>query len=160
MRDLHALLEQSYDVDLTDWTFLDAIGVSDDGRTIAGYGDRPQTLSWIAVLGPCGNGVDDDGDGRVDHPDDPGCASAASSRESRMCQDGIDNQGDGTVDFDGGASALGGVPIAAPDPKCLHPYLDGEVPSCGLGVEIALAVAPLMRRWGRHAARRAGAERV
>jgi hypothetical protein len=60
-----------------------------------------------------------------------------------MCQDGIDNEGDGTLDFDGGAAAHQGIPLGPPDPKCVHPYDNREVPTCGLGAELVL-VMPLL----------------
>jgi hypothetical protein len=57
----------------------------------------------------CANGGDDDGDGHVDHPADPGCESAsdASEQQSGMdCDDGLDNDGDGDVDLaDSGCDA-------------------------------------------------------
>lgn len=47
------------------------------------------------------NGVDDDGDGRTDFPDDPGCASAddVSERALPQCANGLDDDGDGDVDY-------------------------------------------------------------
>ena len=45
----------------------------------------------------CDDGVDNDGDGKVDYPDDPGCPSAYG-REQTQCDDGIDNDSDGLVD--------------------------------------------------------------
>lgn len=54
----------------------------------------------------CGNGVDDDGDGRTDYSDDatvgdPGCGDAAdpSERGAFACDDGADNDGDGLGDY-------------------------------------------------------------
>ena len=52
----------------------------------------------------CGNRVDDDGDGRVDFPDDPQCQSAADTAEGPpsevpRCADGADNDGDGQTDL-------------------------------------------------------------
>ncbi len=148
MRSLHTLLEQSYGVDLDGWTLLDAIGVSDNGRTIVGNGYSPLDQAWAAVVGPCGDGVDNDRDGLTDHPNDPGCESPASPSENPMCQDGIDNQGDGTIDFDGGSSANHGTQLAPPDPKCVHSYENRETPSCGLGGEIVLGMGSLMA-WRR-----------
>jgi hypothetical protein len=53
-------------------------------------------------LPACDDNVDNDGDGLVDHPTDPGCTSASDSTETDptlACDDGADNDGDGTVDF-------------------------------------------------------------
>jgi hypothetical protein len=50
----------------------------------------------------CDDGLDNDGDGLVDYPDDPGCASVNDESETdplRLCDDGVDNDGDGKVDF-------------------------------------------------------------
>jgi hypothetical protein len=87
----------------------------------------------------CSNGIDDDGDGLVDFPDDPGCKSSVSTVENPPCQDGVDEDHDGFVDFDGGAAANGGVPIAFSDPDCHGiAWQTSESRACGLGVELAL----------------------
>ncbi len=51
----------------------------------------------------CGDGIDNDGDGWTDFPEDPGCSDAGSSDEGGLsylsdCNDGIDDDGDGMVD--------------------------------------------------------------
>jgi hypothetical protein len=102
-------------------------------------------VQQIPFVPACNNGVDDDGDGLVDYPNDPGCRSASSTSENPQCQDGIDNDGDGKIDFDGGASANQGVALAAADPQCGAAWHNGEKPAtgCGLGTELAL-VMPLL----------------
>ncbi len=57
----------------------------------------------------CSDGKDNDGDGKVDFPADPGCANAQDNDETDplppppgvkpQCSDGKDNDGDGKVDF-------------------------------------------------------------
>jgi|GEM_PF-2035409 len=51
----------------------------------------------------CSDDIDNDGDGKVDFPADPGCASTEDSSEidalKPACSDDIDNDGDGLVDF-------------------------------------------------------------
>jgi large repetitive protein len=55
----------------------------------------------------CNDGVDDDGDGKLDYPTDPGCTSPDDDDESDPCPgagcpecaDGIDNDGDGKIDY-------------------------------------------------------------
>lgn len=57
----------------------------------------------------CADGIDNDGDGTTDYPEDVACAIGASSDIEGMrgrneaappqCADGIDNDGDGTIDF-------------------------------------------------------------
>ncbi len=61
----------------------------------------------------CGDAADNDGDGAVDHPDDPECSSADDPTEDRSddprCNDGRDNDRDGVADFPGdrGCRSLG-----------------------------------------------------
>ena len=59
----------------------------------------------------CDDGLDNDGDGAVDYPDDPGCVAPDSIREDPPCDDGLDNDGDGLIDWDGAG-------VAHPDPEC------------------------------------------
>jgi hypothetical protein len=55
----------------------------------------------------CADGVDNDGDGLIDYPNDPGCSSSTDDDETdspppppnSACSDGIDNDGDGLVDY-------------------------------------------------------------
>jgi hypothetical protein len=54
----------------------------------------------------CGDGIDNDGDGRIDYPADPGCASVRSTSESPECDDDIDNDGDNKIDWDGGSEGV------------------------------------------------------
>jgi probable HAF family extracellular repeat protein len=52
MRSLREVLVRRYRLDLTGWTLREATGVSDDGRTIVGYGRNPDghPEGWIARL--------------------------------------------------------------------------------------------------------------
>jgi hypothetical protein len=94
----------------------------------------------------CSDGLDNDGDGFIDYPNDPGCASAISTSESPACQDGVDDDLDGKIDFDGGASANHGVALGPPDPQCTKATGTSEtVKGCGLGFELAFAIGA----WGR-----------
>lgn len=51
----------------------------------------------------CGDGLDNDSDGLIDFPSDPGCASASDDDEFNIplpeCSDGVDNDFDGLIDF-------------------------------------------------------------
>lgn len=57
----------------------------------------------------CEDGLEDDTDGKIDYPNDPGCASPKDDDESDSCPgagpncpecgDGVDNDGDGKTDF-------------------------------------------------------------
>ncbi len=53
----------------------------------------------------CSNGVDDDGDGKIDYPADPGCTGVTDTNEynappvSYACSNGVDDDGDGKTDY-------------------------------------------------------------
>ncbi len=58
----------------------------------------------VCAPGPCINGLDDDGDGRVDYPEEPGCATPADLDEADpavapQCSNGNDDDFNGVVDF-------------------------------------------------------------
>jgi hypothetical protein len=65
---------------------------------------RFSDLTFETGVQACRNGIDDDGDGRIDlvpGDSDPGCASPSDTSEKspiRVCDDGLDNDGDGFVD--------------------------------------------------------------
>ena len=52
MRDLKSVLVNDYRLNLSGWALTQAQGISDDGRTIVGYGINPQgyTEGWIATV--------------------------------------------------------------------------------------------------------------
>jgi Carbohydrate esterase, sialic acid-specific acetylesterase len=53
-----------------------------------------------ATLPTCGDGLDNDRDGRIDFPLDADCPSATSNGErGGACDDGVDNDGDGVIDY-------------------------------------------------------------
>jgi hypothetical protein len=65
----------------------------------------PQTGSYAEpARAACHDGIDNDGDGAIDHPYDTGCSSAADESEedavapAPQCSDGVDNDGDGAID--------------------------------------------------------------
>jgi hypothetical protein len=80
----------------------------------------------------CDDGVDNDGDGDADFPADAGCADAGSENEGPQCDDGLDNDGDGKID--------------TADPQCASASDDREraTSGCGLGLEAALVLLPLL----------------
>lgn len=76
----------------------------------------------------CLNALDDDADGRVDYPFDPGCVAADDRDESDpdplpACADDEDNDGDGVVDY----------PL---DRGCRAAADDDETDVCGNGVPV------------------------
>ena len=113
-----------------------------------------QAASFVCEAPACSDGIDNDGDGLADFDPitaadpfggtgDPGCRAAIGTREDAACQNGIDDDFGGGVDFDGGASLHGGVALAPADPNCPNGARNAEAPGpvCGLGAEIALALA-------------------
>ena len=78
----------------------------------------------------CDDGLDMDGDGEADFPDDPGCDSDTdgSERSSALdCDDGSNGDGDGWVDFDPDANQG--------DPGCRDPGWPLEDPQCQDGLD-------------------------
>ncbi|MFH0977908.1 MAG: hypothetical protein V1837_01265 [Candidatus Woesearchaeota archaeon] len=66
--------------------------------------------SAVKAVAQCKDGVDNDGDGRIDFPSDPGCSSKTDNSELNLnvqCDDGLDNDGDKLVDMkDAGCASL------------------------------------------------------
>ncbi|QDV75074.1 hypothetical protein [Botrimarina mediterranea] len=71
MRELSAVLQLDYGLDLSGWTLNEATGISDDGTTIIGNGRNPtgQNEAWRAVLARTTPLGDIDFDGDVDPQD-------------------------------------------------------------------------------------------
>jgi hypothetical protein len=103
---------------------------------------RSDILAVIDQPG-CSDGLDDDGDGLTDHPDDPGCTDPSDTNErgpAFTCDNGIDEDGDGAADYPA-------------DSDCTSPTSNAEAvqaPSASLGgglLAIALYAAsrPLLR---------------
>jgi hypothetical protein len=78
----------------------------------------------------CSDERDNDGDGLIDYPNDPGCASPQDDDETNntppQCSDGQDNDGDGFVDYPS-------------DPGCTdrndNDETDNDDPECSDGVD-------------------------
>ena len=72
-----------------------------------GYTCKGTMGSRTCQKAACSDGVDNDGDGKQDYPNDPGCDSPADDDESDpcpgagcpVCADGMDNDGDGQHDY-------------------------------------------------------------
>jgi acid phosphatase type 7 len=82
----------------------------------------------------CSDGIDNDADGLIDHPADPGCASAADGDETDpapppACSDGIDNDADGLIDHpaDPGCTAHADTDETDPSPP--------PTPACSDGID-------------------------
>ncbi len=88
-----------------------------DGRAIALIREAsPEPVT------DCNDGLDNDLDGLVDHPEDPGCRSAVDLSEGPDCSDGFDNDGDTFVDYPA-------------EPGCASPGSAREDPQCQDGID-------------------------
>ncbi|MDH3686496.1 MAG: hypothetical protein OEP95_09735 [Myxococcales bacterium] len=90
----------------------------DDGNAATGDGCTP-----ACVIEECSNGEEDDADGLIDYPSDPGCAALTDLSErspTLPCDDGADNDGDGLIDFPEDPDCTGptGPTEMGPDPAC------------------------------------------
>lgn len=112
----------------------------------------------------CGNGLDDDGDGVADYPNDPGCTSLLDPSEHEptvVCDNEIDDDNDGFIDLlDAGCSGPGdpderGAAAQCDngfdddddllfdfpeDPSCLHSTNLYEAPEPGIGILLAVGL--------------------
>ena len=93
----------------------------------AAAGDVSSEPGRVEIAGtpPCSDGLDNDGDGLSDWPDDPDCEDADDRDEFRSswtaaCADGVDNDGDGATDWpdDTDCAAQGARSEATPPPAC------------------------------------------
>ncbi|HSK00377.1 MAG TPA: hypothetical protein VK932_04010 [Kofleriaceae bacterium] len=81
----------------------------------AGFGCNGAPGSRTCTVAQCQDGIDNNNDGKIDFPSDPGCASPSDATEDSVCPgpacpacaDGIDNDGDGDIDYpaDSGCAA-------------------------------------------------------
>lgn len=90
----------------------------------------------------CMDGMDNDGDGLIDFPDDRGCLTADDIDEvdPPMCSDGRDNDGDGLTDFPNDKGCSSADDNDETDPTCdeLSPGERANFESCALGASIVL----------------------
>ncbi|MGQ0696770.1 MAG: hypothetical protein ACT4PZ_00875, partial [Panacagrimonas sp.] len=61
----------------------------------------PPPVEVVPPAAICSDTLDNDGDGLIDFPGDPGCSAAEDNDETDppQCSDGKDNDGDGLIDF-------------------------------------------------------------
>jgi hypothetical protein len=109
--------------------------IYDDSTYAADLSFYSSQIEAIASVPACDDGLDQDGDGLIDYPDDPGCDDALDPFETSdalPCDDGIDNDGDGGIDFDPVTYADPGdqytPPAGTGDPGCNNPSQWTESP--------------------------------
>lgn len=86
----------------------------------------------VCVLAQCSDGIDNDGDGITDFPNEPGCETPLDHDETDSCPgvgcpecaDGADNDGDGLVDYPN-------------DPGCASTADTNEIDECVSGLPVA-----------------------
>ncbi|MCB9545031.1 MAG: hypothetical protein H6706_03970 [Myxococcales bacterium] len=93
---------------------------------VAGAGGPAQVTVTERPLAECLNRIDDDDDGRIDYPADPGCEYPGDREEADgdifpACSNDEDDDGDGLVDY----------PL---DVGCISAGANSEVDVCGQGV--------------------------
>jgi hypothetical protein len=95
---------------------------------------RTDILAVIDQPG-CSDGLDDDGDGLTDFPNDPGCTDALDMDErgaSFECDNGLDDDADGLFDY-------------PDDGDCASPFDDSEltpmIPTGAFGASLLLLIA-------------------
>jgi len=102
---LHSLYDSRYKGYMEDVRIYGNVLGSADINVLAQNQPTCQAAQQSSIA-QCSDGIDNDGDGAVDFPNDFSCSSATDDDETNpkaQCQDGIDNDGDGLTDlFDPG----------------------------------------------------------
>jgi fibronectin type 3 domain-containing protein len=107
---------------------------SGDGTTLSNW--NGPDAGFVAVF-QCSDGIDNDGDGYMDFPGDPGCDAAEDVSENSAlltCDDGADNDSDGAVDYPA-------------DIGCKDPNWPAENPECSDGIDNADSDNPPLADW-------------
>ncbi|HTR51170.1 MAG TPA: hypothetical protein VMJ10_10725 [Kofleriaceae bacterium] len=81
-----------------------------------GYACKGTVGSRTCAKAECSDGIDNDGDGKIDYPNDPGCDTPSDDDETDpptppVCSNGVDDDMDGKTDFpaDFGCSSAAGA---------------------------------------------------
>ena len=101
----------------------------------------PVPVAVVTVPKACSDGSDNDGDGLIDFPNDPGCSSPDDDGETDppQCSDGKDNDGDGLIDFPNDTGCSSSDDIDETDPcKMPAPGEKVSLKGCGTGDVIIL----------------------
>lgn len=82
--------------------FNNTVNWTVNGLSAYVFGAACASSSSSVPVAQCSDGLDNDGDGAADYPNDFSCSSPTDTDETNpksQCQDGIDNDGDGRTDF-------------------------------------------------------------
>ncbi|MGH3939204.1 MAG: hypothetical protein ACRDTG_11325 [Pseudonocardiaceae bacterium] len=130
--------QEALHLDLLNGTPLDVLVELGQAESIAHLesppGCEPGEKGPCPTEPECKDGIDNDGDGKIDFPNDPGCSSPEDDSEEDQpeCKDGIDNDGDKKIDF-------------GEDPECDSPEDDSESDGKDGGLaDTGAEVAPLL----------------
>ena len=101
---------------------------------VAGAGGPVELRVDETPLAQCLNGVDDDEDGNVDYPNDPGCMEPGDRDETTpdvapICANGMDDDEDGLTDY-------------PEDVGCFSAADEDEADVCGAGVQVQQIFVP------------------
>jgi hypothetical protein len=105
--------------------FRGAIGLTTQNWALSKSGLLPESIGGEPrVDAPCSDGIDGDGDGLTDYPDDRGCSAPddLSEQSLKACDNGVDDDGDGSIDY-------------AADPGCVFPHSAIEATACQDGLD-------------------------
>ena len=118
--DSHGVIKLTLHPTRYDWQFLPILGNTSTDSGSADCHGAPMGPPPPPPATACSDGADNDGDGRVDYPADPGCSSSTDTDETDLpaCSDQADNDGDAKVDYpaDPGCSSPTDTDEADPPP--------------------------------------------
>ncbi len=116
---VYYIIVQGHDTSVTGAYQLKVDKFNGEGGTCTNQGDCGPGLycriphgqtAMVCAKAVCNDGIDDDGDGKTDYPNDPGCSTTEDDTENDMCPngpgcpecgDGIDNDNDTHIDYPG-----------------------------------------------------------
>lgn len=118
-----------FDATLAEGARCDSSGIPGERWTCAEGLSCVEEISGrsLCIRPQCNDGQDNDGDGRIDYPNDPGCSSEETNSELDpdplpACANDIDEDRDGLFDF-------------GEDPDCSSAADQYEGPDCGDGID-------------------------
>jgi cysteine-rich repeat protein len=111
---------------LTEGDHTLSVAAARSNDTLFGNTEAQSTITFTVDVPECSDRIDNDSDGVMDHPADPGCSDANDNDEKNACSDAIDNDGDLLTDF--GTGPLN-------DPGCQNAQDMDERNACTDGVD-------------------------